>query len=60
MGKYQDLVNTYNEEEVSFLTRCYYIIGDYCEWMSFYEFSERYGEALLNEWDDSPRGKVTA
>ena len=60
MGRYEDLVSTYTEKEISFLTHCYYTISDYCEWMSFYEFKDRYGEVLLNERDDSPRKKVTA
>ena len=60
MSKYNNLVHTYTEEEINFLTHCFYTIGDFCEWMGFYEFTDRYGEALLNGRDDSPRKKVTA
>ena len=58
MGKYQDTVETYTEEERSFLTHCFYTISDFCEWMSYYEFIDRYGDALLNGRDDSPRRRT--
>lgn len=57
MNRYENLTATYTAEEKSFLTHCYYTISDYCVWMSFYEFTDRYGEILLNERDDSPRNK---
>lgn len=48
-------MTTLTDEERSFLQHCYYTTDDFCEWMDYHEFVSRYGEALLNGREDSPR-----